>query len=112
MTMTFNRSKMVAPGKPGLDDQGIHGLGRQHWNPSQAILSEHALARGEGVLSDQGALVFATGKYTGRSPKDKFLVREPSSEAEIDWGEVNQPFSPEAFDALHARVLAHLQGRE
>src|SRR3954470_16851095 len=112
MTMTFSRTMAVAPARLSLDDQGITGLGRQHWNPSQAVLTEQALSRGEGSLSDQGALVFATGKYTGRSPKDKFIVREPSCEAEIDWGDVNQPFAPEAFDALHNRVLAHLRGRE
>jgi phosphoenolpyruvate carboxykinase (ATP) len=95
-----------------LESQGWIGLGRQHWNASQALLVEHALLRGEGRLSDQGALVVKTGKYTGRSPKDKFIVREPSSEAEIDWGDVNQPFDPDRFDALERRVAAHLKGRE
>ncbi|WP_406693467.1 phosphoenolpyruvate carboxykinase (ATP) [Singulisphaera sp. Ch08] len=95
-----------------LEDQGWLGLGPQHWNESQAVLAEHALRRSEGELSDQGALVFKTGKYTGRSPKDKFIVREPSSESEIDWGDVNAPFDPGRFDALHQRVLEHLQGRE
>jgi phosphoenolpyruvate carboxykinase (ATP) len=112
MSMTFTRTESVAPGTLSLDDQGINGLGILHWNPSQAVLAEQALARGEGTLSDRGALVFATGKYTGRSPKDKFIVREPSCEAEIDWGDVNQPFTPEAFDALYERVREHLQGRE
>jgi phosphoenolpyruvate carboxykinase (ATP) len=70
------------------------------------------LARGEGALTHQGALVFNTGKYTGRSPRDKFIVREPSSEAQVDWGEVNQPFDPGRFDALYERVLEHLRGRD
>jgi phosphoenolpyruvate carboxykinase (ATP) len=112
MTMTFKGTTAVASGRLSLDDQGISGLGRQHWNAPQAVLAEQALTRGEGSLSDQGALVFVTGKYTGRSPKDKFIVREPSCEAEVDWGEVNQPFAPDAFDALYDRVIAHLQGRE
>src|SRR5437764_8241889 len=102
----------IAPGKLTLEDQGLTGLGLRHWNESQAVLAEHALTRGEGVFSDQGALVFETGKYTGRSPKDKFLVREPSSAADIDWGEVNQPFDLDRFDALLDRVVDHLQGRE
>jgi phosphoenolpyruvate carboxykinase (ATP) len=110
--MTFTRTTVIPPGTLSLDDQGIQGVGRQHWNASQSVLAEQALARGEGSLSDQGALVFATGKYTGRSPRDKFIVREPSSAAEIDWGEVNQPFEPEAFDALYDRVRDHLRGRE
>ncbi|AGA30674.1 phosphoenolpyruvate carboxykinase (ATP) [Singulisphaera acidiphila] len=99
-------------GRLTLDKQGWRGVGVQHWNASQAVLAEHALSRGEGELSDQGALVFKTGKYTGRSPKDKFIVREPSSESEVDWGEVNFPFEPDRFDALHRRVLEHFEGRE
>jgi phosphoenolpyruvate carboxykinase (ATP) len=94
-----------------LDEQGLTGLGRCHWNEPQAVLAEHALVRGEGVLSDQGALVFRTGKYTGRSPKDKFIVREPSSAANVAWGEINQPFDLEKFAALETRVREHLQGR-
>lgn len=85
---------------------------RTHRNRSQAALIEDALTRGEGVLTHQGALVFRTGTYTGRSPKDKYIVREPTCEAEIDWGTVNQPFDPDRFDALLRRVRAHLAGRE
>jgi phosphoenolpyruvate carboxykinase (ATP) len=112
MTMTRNAAAASAPGGPTLDDQGLTGLGRQHWNPSPPVLVEQALLRGEGMFSDQGALVFRTGKYTGRSPKDKFIVREPSCEAEVDWGEVNQPFPADAFDALYDQVRAHLRGRD
>ncbi|MEO6809014.1 MAG: phosphoenolpyruvate carboxykinase (ATP) [Isosphaeraceae bacterium] len=83
-----------------------------HRNRSQAALIEDALTRGEGTLTHQGALVFLTGAYTGRSPKDKYIVREPSCEDEIDWGTVNQPFAPDRFDALLRRVRAHLAGRE
>ncbi len=86
--------------------------GTIHFNLAQAHLIEHALKRGEGVLSDNGSIVFRTGKYTGRSPKDKFVVREPSSEKEIDWGPVNQSFDPEKFAALEDRVMKHLAGRE
>jgi phosphoenolpyruvate carboxykinase (ATP) len=98
--------------KLSLEEQGLVGLGPQHWNAAPARLAEQALRRGEGSLSDQGAVVFHTGKYTGRSPQDKFLVREPSSAAHIDWGDVNQSFDSAAFDALYQRVLRHLQGRE
>lgn len=83
-----------------------------HQNWSQARLVEEAIRRGEGGLADNGALVVLTGKYTGRSPKDKFIVREPESNPHIDWGTVNQPFDPERFDALHKRVRDHLDRRE
>jgi phosphoenolpyruvate carboxykinase (ATP) len=81
-------------------------------NIAPAVLIEQALKRGEGQLADDGAVVFRTGKYTGRSPKDKFIVRGPGVETIIDWGPVNQPFDAGAFDALHRRVLDHLTTRE
>jgi phosphoenolpyruvate carboxykinase (ATP) len=105
----------AAPGRPHaltLEDQGLSGLGPQHWNLSPVVLSELAITRGEGELASSAAVVFRTGKYTGRSPQDKFIVREPSSEANIAWGKVNQPFEPDAFDRLYDRVVDHLRGRE
>ena len=95
-----------------LEDQGIAGSGPQSWNLGPARLVEQAVVRGEGALSNSGALVFLTGAYTGRSPEDKFVVREPTVEAEVDWGKVNRPFEPSRFDALFDRVVEHLQGRE
>ncbi|RUL82951.1 phosphoenolpyruvate carboxykinase (ATP) [Tautonia sociabilis] len=95
-----------------LDELGLTGLKARHQNLSQAILVEHALRRGEGELAHSGAAAFRTGPYTGRSPQDRFIVREPSSEAEIAWGKVNQPIAPEVFDRLLDRVREHLHGRD
>lgn len=81
-------------------------------NLSSAELIEHALRRGEGILGNDGQMIVDTRPHTGRSPKDKFFVREPSSEAHIDWGETNRPIAPEVFDALWDRVSAYLSERE
>ncbi len=73
---------------------------------------EHAIRRGEGLLGPDGQIVVETGKHTGRSPKDKFFVREPGSEAHINWGSTNRDIAPERFDALLARVGDYLAGGE
>ena len=75
-------------------------------------LTEFALARGEGTLSNTGALVVNTGKYTGRSPDDRFVVDEPSVHDEIAWGKVNVPISVEKFNNIYNRMCAYLQNRE
>ncbi len=85
---------------------------RVYENLSVADLYEHALRRKEAVLGADGQLIVDTRPHTGRSPKDKFFVKEPSSEAHIDWGDTNRPMAPEIFDALWERVNAYLSQRE
>lgn len=81
-------------------------------NLSPAHLTEHAIQRREAILTERGALRALTGKYTGRSPRDKFLVDSSQTHDAIDWATVNQPLSPENFDALLARLCAHSEGKE
>jgi len=95
-----------------LEALGIHPKKRVFWNTVSPVLVEHTLLRGEGLLAHHGPLVVDTTPYTGRSPKDKFIVREPEVEGEIWWGEVNQPFAPEAFEALYQRVVQYLSERD
>ena len=94
-----------------LEDQGIAGIGNVYYNFLEPALIEAALKRGEGTLGKGGAFLATTGKHTGRSPKDKFVVRTPSVEDTI-WWENNKPMTPEAFDRLHADMLAHMKGRD
>jgi phosphoenolpyruvate carboxykinase (ATP) len=97
---------------PTLERHGIKNVAAIHWNLSTPALYEKAISRGEGLIAHLGPLVVRTGAYTGRSPRDKFIVYEPTSASHIDWGGQNQPLAPEKFDILHARLLAYLQGRE
>ena len=104
----------AAAAESGLDlrPHGLINPGRVYANLSPPLLTELALARGEGQLSARGALVAATGSRTGRSPRDRFLVADPESAEEIWWGPVNRPFEPAAFDRLLDRTRAYLQNRD
>ncbi|OWU86549.1 phosphoenolpyruvate carboxykinase [ATP] [Oceanicola sp. 22II-s10i] len=92
-----------------LEDQGIEGLGHVYYNLKEPALVEAALKKGEGTLGKGGAFLVTTGKYTGRSPKDKHVVRTASVEDKI-WWDNNAAMSPEGFDALYEDMLAHMKG--
>jgi phosphoenolpyruvate carboxykinase (ATP) len=94
-----------------LDEQGITGTGLVYYNLNEPALVEAAIRRGEGTLGKGGSLLVTTGAHTGRSPKDKFVVRTPSVEDSI-WWDNNAPMAPEAFDRLYDDMIAHMQGRE
>lgn len=91
---------------------GLGGVANVHRNLSVAELYEHALRRGEALLGADGQLVVETGKHTGRSPNDKFFVREPSSANHIDWGITNKDIDATKFDALLERVGTYLTGKD
>jgi phosphoenolpyruvate carboxykinase (ATP) len=93
-----------------LEREGI-AADRTYWNLSTAALYEHAVRRKEGVIAVEGPLACLTGPHTGRSPNDKFVVREPSSEADIAWGPVNREMDAAQFDLLHRDLLSSLAGR-
>jgi phosphoenolpyruvate carboxykinase (ATP) len=94
-----------------LEREGIRAA-HAHWNLSQPALYEEAVRRQEGLIAEEGPLVCRTGQHTGRSPNDKFIVREPSTEQEIAWGGTNRPMTEEQFAALRHDLLASLDGSE
>jgi phosphoenolpyruvate carboxykinase (ATP) len=100
------------PVRYGIDQHGIGNVGRVFWTPSTPVLYEEIVRRREGLIAHLGPIVVRTGHYTGRSPDDKRIVREASSEKKIYWGSVNVPLEPAKFEMLHSRLLAYLQGRD
>jgi phosphoenolpyruvate carboxykinase (ATP) len=97
-------------GVRGLDAQGLAPDGTVHWNLIAPELMEAAARRGEGHFAAGGPYVAVTSPHTGRSPNDKFVVREPGSEGDVDWGKVNQPYPEEKFEALLHDVQQYLDG--
>ncbi|MFN4218322.1 MAG: phosphoenolpyruvate carboxykinase (ATP) [Candidatus Bipolaricaulia bacterium] len=89
-----------------------HVLEHAHWNLEPPALYEKAIKADEARLAHSGALVAYTGRHTGRSPQDKFIVKEPSSAERVWWGPVNTPINPEQFDQLHERLCAYLKTKE
>jgi phosphoenolpyruvate carboxykinase (ATP) len=98
----------IVPDRDELAQHGISVRGHVFWHPTTSQLYEHALARGEARLAEGGALVVDTGKHTGRSPKDKFVVREAGSADRIWWGDVNAEISEEGFERLRDKVAERL----
>jgi phosphoenolpyruvate carboxykinase (ATP) len=94
-----------------LEDQGITGVENVHYNLLEPAIIEHALRRGEGALGQGGSFMVETGKFTGRSPKDKHVVRSASTENTI-WWDNNAPMEPEAFDRLYDDMIAHMKEQE
>ena len=96
----------------GLEVHGITNVTRVYWNLSVPALYEEAVRRREALISVDGPIVCRTGQHTGRSPNDKFIVREPSSEERVWWSKVNRPIEAAHFDALHQHMLNYCEGKE
>ncbi|MEW6511150.1 MAG: phosphoenolpyruvate carboxykinase (ATP) [Bacteroidota bacterium] len=99
-------------GTDPLISLGLRNLGAVHMDLSTPALYEESVRRREGWISHLGPLVVHTGHHTGRSPNDKFIVRENSSASRIAWGKINRPMDEARFETLHAKLCAFLQGRD
>jgi phosphoenolpyruvate carboxykinase (ATP) len=96
----------------GLENHGLTNLNKVYWNLPTEALYEEAIFRNEGKITLQGPFVVNTGKHTARAANDKFVVREPSTENNIWWGQYNRPYSAEKFNDLFNRVQGFLQNRD
>ncbi len=97
----------------GLEHHGIRNVGRVYWHQTTPELYEQIVRRREGHLVHLGPIVVRTGHTTGRSPNDKFIVEEPSSQDKIHWdGSVNRPMSEEHYWKLHDQMLQYIQGKD
>jgi phosphoenolpyruvate carboxykinase (ATP) len=102
----------IRPEGATLDYLGLKNLAAAFWNLSPAELVEETITLGQGSLSDTGALCVDTGEFTGRSPKDKFIVKDANTENSVWWSQFNIPFESQKFDQLFDRMRAYLVGRE
>ena len=98
---------VVGPKNPkaNLETIGIKNTKTQFWNLTPEELTNETLNRNQGVLSDTGALAIDTGEFTGRSPKDKFIVKDANTEHSVDWGGFNNAVTPETFEILYNKVI-------
>ncbi len=100
------------PKNADLSKIGLSKVGDAYWNLEPAELVEHAIVNGQGVFANSGALAIDTGEFTGRSPKDKFTVKDAKTEPTVWWGDVNIPMASDKFDRLHDKMVAYLMGRD
>jgi phosphoenolpyruvate carboxykinase (ATP) len=96
----------------GIENHGITTAENVYWNLPTPMLYEEAIRRREGALAHLGPLVIRTGDQTGRSPNDRFVVKEPETEDDIWWGKVNSSFDSENFERLHSRMLSYTQHKD
>jgi hypothetical protein len=105
-------STMLVPPLEALEKLGIKPQQKVHYQESPDELTQHALDRGEGVLNDTGALVIRTGEFTGRSPKDKFIVKDAITAETVNWNEFNLPIDEDHFNHVYDKLVKHLSSKE
>ncbi len=95
-----------------LDYLGLTGAASEYWNALPEDLMEESIEQGMAQLADNGAILVETGEFTGRSPKDRFIVKDSVTENTVDWNHINMPFSQEHFDQLQQKMCNYLKGKE
>lgn len=100
------------PTKFDLKNHGLRNLSKVYWNLFPPALIEQIIIRNEGEIGEGGVVVVQTGRYTGRSPKDKYIVKNPEVEIQVNWGPLNQPISPVHFEQIHQKMIKYLEGKD
>jgi phosphoenolpyruvate carboxykinase (ATP) len=103
---------MLSLPKNAFINLGIKSAENVHYQLTHEELTEQTIARKEGVLNDTGALVIKTGEFTGRSPKDKYIVKDDLTSDSVHWNDFNIPIEPKYFDQLYKKMLSHLENKE
>ncbi len=98
--------------KASLESIGLKNLANAYWNLPPAELVEETVVLGQGILTKTGAIAIDTGEFTGRSPQDRFIVKDAVTSEAVWWGDINKPFDPDKFDALYNRMKAYLANRD
>ena len=101
----------VKPAHASLEELGIKNA-NEHWNLSPEKLADIAIEKGQAKRTSTGAININTGEFTGRSPKDRFIVKDDITENAVWWGNINIPFDPEKFDKLYDKVVDYLSGKD
>ena len=102
----------TVPNSDNLKELGFKNLTKVHWNLSPLSLTEISVNQKMGVITDTGALAINTGKFTGRSPKDRFIVKDEKTKNTVWWGDINIPFEEKNFDALYNKIINYFEGKD
>jgi phosphoenolpyruvate carboxykinase (ATP) len=102
----------TVPNSDNLNDLGFKNLSKVHWNLSPSSLTEISVNKNMGVITDTGALAINTGKFTGRSPKDRFIVKDSKTKDTVWWGDINIAFDENKFDSLYNKVISYFEGKD
>ncbi len=100
------------PSTDNLSELGIKEISKVHWNLSPSALTEISVNKGMGRIASSGALAINTGKFTGRSPKDRFIVKDNITKDSVWWGDINIPFEERNFDSIYNKMMAYFKGKE
>lgn len=95
-----------------LNYLGLETSGKEYWNCSPQELADYTVSLGQGVYADNGAISVNTGEFTGRSPEDRFIVKDALTESSVDWNKINLPFSEEKFNSLYNKVTSYLSDKD